>query len=406
MYSYWKKTSQEEIKSRVFSSLEKNINYDAQHILGIPASYLDDQVFNQNESFVKDAPWISTLIQNPNHIGCHTLGKSESFFKGTQEIELELLSICAEDILQAKKDSYDGYVAAGGTEANMQAIWIYRNFYMQEHQASLNEICILCSADSHYSMAKAANVFQVGVQKVAVDEDSRSISENSIKEAIEIAQRSGFKYFVVVSNMMTTMFGSVDDISLYSKVLGDAELPFKIHIDAAYGGFYYPFVSSGDDLSFRNPHVSSVTLDAHKMAQAPYGTGIFLIRKGMMQYANTREASYVEGEDFTLIGSRSGANAVAVWMILQKNGPFRWKEKVYILQKRSDWLCEELDKKDIRYFREQGSNIVTIDAMKVEPEVAKQFGLVPDHHDSPKWYKVIVMEHVTIEKLMELVREL
>jgi tyrosine decarboxylase/aspartate 1-decarboxylase len=71
------------------------------------------------------------------------------------------------------------------------------------------------------------------------------------------------------------------------------------------------------------------------MAQAPYGTGIFLIRKGLIQHTNTKQASYVEGEDFTLIGSRSGANAVAVWMILVKNGYFGWQEKIYILQKRA-----------------------------------------------------------------------
>ena len=27
---------------------------------------------------------------------------------------------------------FDGYVASGGTEANMQAIWVYRNFFVKE----------------------------------------------------------------------------------------------------------------------------------------------------------------------------------------------------------------------------------------------------------------------------------
>lgn len=69
MYKHWKKIADSNIKSRVFDSLKNNVDYDKQIVLGIPASYLDDKVFNQDSSFHKDAPFMSTLIQNPNHIG-------------------------------------------------------------------------------------------------------------------------------------------------------------------------------------------------------------------------------------------------------------------------------------------------------------------------------------------------
>ena len=121
MTQVWEKKTHEEIKERVFTALKENVNYTEQHVLGIPASFLDDKIFNQDAHFLSEAPFISTLIQNPNHIGCHTLGKSESFFKGTQEIEKELIEICAVDILKGEKGEHDGYVASGGTEANMQA---------------------------------------------------------------------------------------------------------------------------------------------------------------------------------------------------------------------------------------------------------------------------------------------
>jgi len=49
----------------------------------------------------------------------------------------------------------------------------------------------------------------------------------------------------------------------------------------------------------------------------------FWVRKGLIHYATTKEASYVEGEDCALIGSRSGANAIAIWMILSTYGPNR-----------------------------------------------------------------------------------
>jgi glutamate/tyrosine decarboxylase-like PLP-dependent enzyme len=124
--------------------------------------------------------------------------------------------------------------------------------------------------------------------------------------------------------MMTTMFGSVDNITYLTDELFRLNCTFKLHIDAAFGGFYYPFTNNNSELNFQNPHISSFTLDAHKMAQAPYGIGIFLIRKGYMENIHTKEASYIQGDDFTLIGSRSGANAISAWMILSKNGPFSW----------------------------------------------------------------------------------
>lgn len=405
MPTIWKKHSQEEIKTRVFDALAQNVNYEEEHILGVPASYLDDKVFYQDAAIVKDAPFISTLIQNPNHIGCHTLGKSESFFAGTQALEKELIDICAVDILKGEQGEIDGYVAAGGTEANMQAIWIYRNEFLQQG-ASLDEICIICSADSHYSMAKAANVFVLDIQKVKVDQQLRTISEDTVREAVAEAQARGAKYFIVVNNMMTTMFGSVDDVDCYINVLKETNCEFRIHVDGAYGGFYFPFTEGDNKLTFQNPDITSFTLDAHKMAQAPYGTGLFLIRKGNMHFSNTREASYVEGEDFTLVGSRSGANAVAVWMILVKNGPFGWDEKIFVLQKRTSWLCDQLSALGASFYRHAQSNIVTIASEFVTDEIASHFGLVPDNHNEPNWYKVVIMEHVTIEKLIPLLDEI
>lgn len=403
---FWHKRSPEELKKKVFDALDKNVNYVDKNVLGVPASYLDKNVFSQDAGFLDDAPFLTALIKNPNHIGCHTLGASESFFAGTQEIERELIKICAHDILNGTDDHYDGYVASGGTEANMQAVWIYRNLFKAEKGLRNDEICILCSADNHYSMDKAGNVLSVPVQKVEVDENERTISKTSVEKAVKAQSEKGVKAFIVVANMMTTMFGSVDDPDIYADVLEGRDIPYFIHVDGAYGGFYFPFAQKEHRLDFRNPKVSSVTLDAHKMAQAPYGTGIFIVRKDLIHYANTKEASYVEGEDYTLIGSRSGANAVAVWMILSKYGPFGWMEKIFVLQKRAAWICDQLDRLGITYYRHPSSNIITIRSEFVPDHIAKKYGLVPDNHKNPKWFKIVVMDHVEIEKLSLLVEDL
>lgn len=406
MTNIWTKKTQDEINSRIFNALKGNTSFNEYHALGVPASYLDTKVFNQDEAFLSSAPFMTAMAKNPNHIGCHTLGESESFFKGTQKIEKELLDICAVDILKANHGEYDGYVASGGTEANIEAIWIYRNYFMATDNAYRNEIAIICSDDSHYSMDKAGNLLSIDVYKITVEERTRKLSAEAVEQVLKQAQTDGKKYFIVVCNMMTTMFGSVDDIEVFTGALSKLSCNFKLHVDGAFGGFYYPFSNAKSKLTFQNPNVSSVALDAHKMAQAPYGTGIFLIRKNLIDYVNTKEASYVEGQDFTLIGSRSGANAIATWMILSKYGPHGWFEKILILQNRTQWLCKELEKLDIRYFRSPYSNIVTIDALEINKKTVEEFGLVPDNHHSPKWYKIVVMEHVEIEKIEMLIKEL
>ncbi len=396
----WEKKSQKQIKEQIFDALDKNVNYQNESIIGLPASMLDEKVFNQDRFDLSKAPFLASFLLNPNHIGCHTLGSSESFFIGTQEIEKDVISICAETILKGHPDEFDGYVTSGGTEANIQAVWMYRNYFIHEKNAIHSEIAVICSVDSHYSMDKGANLLNLSIFKVDVDFNTRELSKENILQTVTLAKSKGINYFIVVSNMMTTMFGSVDSIDNYVNVLNDEKCNFKLHVDGAFGGFYYPFSKLDDNLiNFKNQNVSSVTLDAHKMAQAPYGTGIFITRKNLIHYTTTQEASYVEGEDCTLIGSRSGANAIAIWMILSTYGPNGWIEKIFVLQKRTDYLCEKLSALNIDFFRHPDSNIVAIKQRFISKEIAGEFGLVPDNHHDPMWYKIVVMDHVTLEKL-------
>jgi tyrosine decarboxylase/aspartate 1-decarboxylase len=402
----WKRKSETESKQRVFDALKNNVNYRSGSVLGVPGTYLDPKVFSEEISFVKEAPYLSTLVYNPNHIGCHTMGDSESYFEGTQVLEREVIRICSENILKADPDTVDGYVAAGGTEANLQAVWIYRNYFLQEYKASLSEIAVVCTQDSHYSMQKAGNIFQIQCVLLPVEKETRVIDRAAAETKLALLKKNGVKYIIVVSNMMTTMFGSIDKVEEYVELMTAFGVQFKIHIDAAYGGFYAPIVDEKNTINFAHPMVNSFTMDAHKLLQAPYGTGIFLIRKDWMKYAHTDAASYVVGADCTLSGSRSGANAIAIWLIFAAYGRHEWYEKCMTLERRTSWLTKELDKRGIRYFRSPLSNIVAIHANQIPAGLASGYGLVPDDHHQPSWFKIVVMDHVSIEKLEVFLEEL
>lgn len=405
--NYWKKLTVQQRRERIAEALKEVVNFSEDISLGYPASKLDGKVFYDDAPFLKEAPTLQAFVANPNNIGCHTLGTSEKAFKGTQIIEREVLEVIAVDIFKAQPASFDGYISPGGTEANIQALWMYRNYFINKYNAHPNDIAILATEDTHYSIPKGSNLLLLDWFRIPVDFDTRKIQKEALNDAIINAKSKGKKYFIVVVNMGTTMFGSVDDISDYTDILERENLEYKLHIDGAYGGFVYPFNNKENDMNFGNPKVSSITIDAHKMLQAPYGTGIFVCRKGLIENVLTKEAEYVEGMDLTLCGSRSGANAVAVWMILFTYGPYGWFENISVLQMRTAWFCKELDKLGIEYFREPFMNIVTIKSKYIPEELADRFQLVPQKHDQTnQWYKVVLMGHVEVDGLMSFIEEL
>ncbi len=404
---YWKKIAHTEQDRIITEALEQNIDYKKKISLGIPASRLDENVFYDQAPFLKDAPLLRSFIQNPNHIGCHTLGDSEAFFKGTQMLESEVIELLAVDVLKAAPGSCDGYVTAGGTEANIQAVWIYRNYFMHEKGAQLHEIALIGSEDTHYSIAKAANLLQLKWYNIPVNNETREIEATQLDDILSAAKQEGVKYAIIISNMATTMFGSVDDPMVYVNAMQKHGIDFKLHLDGAFGGFIYPISHPDSTVNFANDYVSSVTLDAHKMLQAPYGTGIFIVRKGLMHQVYTKEAQYVNGMDITLSGSRSGANAIAIWMILMTYGPHGWFEKINKLLYRTDWLCKQLQEMGIAYYRYPKMNIVTMKAHAIPHDLADKFGLVPDsHNEGAAWYKIVVMDHVEVEHMEQFIAEL
>lgn len=392
---FWEKYSYTHIKNKIFESLSKNTNYRSENILGIPGTFLDTDIFYDDAPFLKDAPFLSTLIANPNHIGVHTLGdEHEDFFKGTHEIEKDLIRICAEEIFGAQPHSYDGYVASGGTEANIEALWIYRNYFMQEENAGIDEIAVIYSTDTHYSLPKGIDLLNLNGIEIRVNDSTRELAIGDLEEKVELALRKGYKYFIVNVNMSTTMFGSIDDVDKITSFFDLLRLNYKVHVDGAYGGFIFPFTANENPFTFKNPNISSFSIDGHKMLQAPYGTGIFLVRKNLLKYVCTNQAGYVKGKDYTLCGSRSGANAVCVWMILRIHGSTGWGVKMKQLVDRTTLICEKLNELGIKYFRNPDLNIVTINSNYISHQLAAKYHLVPDAHGNPSWYKIVVMPHV------------
>lgn len=108
-----------------------------------------------------------------------------------------------------------------------------------------------------------------------------------------------------------------------------------------------------------------------------------------------KEAQFVPGLDSTLCGSRSGANAVAVWQILHRYGSEGWMAKMKGLWNTSNDLCELLDEMNIPYTRNKHLNIVTMRSGYFSEELAHKYELVADSYEKGvSWWKIVIMPHV------------
>lgn len=99
---------------------------------------------------------MKTFVENPHHIGSHTLEEINhpDMFAGTQQIEKELIQLIVEEIFADKPQQQDGYVATGATEANIQATY----YFQKEPATRSSQIGLVYLQDSYYSMPKGGNM--------------------------------------------------------------------------------------------------------------------------------------------------------------------------------------------------------------------------------------------------------
>ena len=161
-------------------------------------------------------------------------------------------------------ETYLGHLTSGGTMANMEALWVAGELSPGKK--------VLASAQSHYTHNRISGVLKLPYQSVPVDSAGRM----NVSALEEILQLEG-DVAVVVVTLGTTAIGSVDplpDILQLREKYG-----FRIHIDAAYGG-YFTLADNLAELAraaFDRIHeVDSIVIDPHKHGLQPYGCGCVL----------------------------------------------------------------------------------------------------------------------------------
>jgi len=208
--------------------------------------------------------------------------------------------------------SYLGHLTGGGTLANMEALWIAGKLHPGR--------AIVASQNAHYTHKRMCEV--LGIPFIAIPCDKNWHIDIDALEEILRSQSVG----TVVVTMGTTMTGSVDPLPEIINL--SKKYNFRIHADAAYGGYYSLL---GDDLELeviegfeQLKNIDSIVIDPHKHGLQAYGCGCILFRDSKVGtfYKHDSPYTYFNSDELhlgeiSLECSRPGAAAVALWATLK-----------------------------------------------------------------------------------------
>lgn len=204
-----------------------------------------------------------------------------------------------------------GHLCGGGTMANFEALWIGRELRPGK--------AIAASAQAHYTHARLSSVLATPFREIVADARGR-MSVRALEEALATGEIG-----TVVVTLGTTAAGAVD--ALPEVLALRQRYDFRIHADAAYGGYFKLAGNLGSeaaDAFARIAEADSIVVDPHKHGLQPYGCGCVLFRDVSVGkfYSHDSPYTYFSSPEahlgeISLECSRPGAAAVALWTTLE-----------------------------------------------------------------------------------------
>src|SRR6184192_2336502 len=214
-----------------------------------------------------------------------------------------------------------GHLCGGGTMASLEALWVAGQLHPGKK--------ILASEQAHYTHQRISGVLQLAFESVPTDALGRMDMEALAKRV----ERGNVG--TVVATVGTTATGSMDPLPEILELR--AKHGFRVHADAAYGGYFILAENLGKDTRSTFEQigiVDSIVIDPHKHGLQPYGCGCVLFRDpgvGRLYKHNSPYTYFSSAElhlgEISLECSRPGAAAAALWatqrlLPLEKGGEF------------------------------------------------------------------------------------
>ncbi len=204
-----------------------------------------------------------------------------------------------------------GHLTGGGTVANLEALWVASRLHPGKR--------IVASEQAHYTHSRISAVLGIPFTAVSVTHDGR-MDIAHIEKLLQVGDVG-----TVVATIGTTGLGAIDPLADILELRDRYD--FRVHADAAYGGYFGLTSELGaaartafDCLS----GADSIVIDPHKQGLQPYGCGCVLFKDPDVGrfYKHSSPFTYFSSAELhlgeiSLECSRPGASAVALWATQQ-----------------------------------------------------------------------------------------
>lgn len=320
-----------------------------------------------------------------------------SFYKvNSHEDERELINYYGREVL--KLDKFWGYCASGSTEGILNGLWMARKRF-PPHTA------IYASTDSHFSVAKIADMLSMPIVTVPVIESTGAMDMDDLR-----VKSNGVTHAIVVLTMGTTVRNGYDSIEEFYEKVSNL-LPnttFHIHVDGAFGGAIYPFIKP-EWLEYK---IDTFNLSFHKYLGCPYPCALFITNKVVHDEIEGvgcfgKDMIYLPDKDYTISCSRNGIS-VSLMKEYICSDTFIETNRQNILSclKNKQEFIKELDKLKIEYrsVDDMSLSVELLDLpMRLEKELAPYGVSIRKKSTDTFDTHVYICNHVNNKLLMEVV---
>ncbi|HEX6443774.1 MAG TPA: aspartate aminotransferase family protein [Streptosporangiales bacterium] len=188
-------------------------------------------------------------------------------------------------------EAADGVFTSGGTQSNLQALFLAREEARCRTGAPVERLRVLTSAAAHFSVVTSAGLLGLPADAVvAVPCDAaRTMRVDALAAELAGCRAAGLVPMAVVATAGTTDFGSIDPLAAIAAVC--ARDGVWLHVDAAYGCGL--LVSRRRELLDGVELADSVTVDYHKSFFQPVSCSAVLVRDAAVLRHTTHHADYL-----------------------------------------------------------------------------------------------------------------
>lgn len=314
-------------------------------------------------------------------------------FKGTHDLEKEIILMLGAIY---NCNSVEGYFTTGGTESNIQAVRSMRNFSRDKGSYDSAKVRpnIVVPASAHFSFDKISDILDIDVRKADLDYEMK-VSVQSMESLID----ENTVGLVAIAG--STEFGQVDPIERISELAVSHSLP--LHIDAAFGGFVLPFLSTEHKFDFSLPGITSIAVDPHKMGLSTIPSGVLLFRD--FEYINHLRvhAPYLTVDtQYTLTGTRSGASVAATYAVMRFLGKEGYTKVVKKCMDLTRYLVKRVQALGIQPVIDPVMNVVTLDVphpTALRARLSREYDWHVSITQEPKALRLVIMPHLNIETI-------